>query len=63
MVLADRATSVIDLGLAVTANIFGAVLGVLTAVLVVLWRVTTPTVAPPLSVSVRPVEERDATVS
>lgn len=58
IVVVDKATSVIDLGIAVTANVFGAVLGVLTATVVVVWRVTTPTPAPPLSASVRPVGER-----
>jgi hypothetical protein len=58
IVVVDKATSVIDLGLAVTANILGAMLGVLTAVVVLLWRITTPTSAPPLSVSVRPVGQR-----
>lgn len=58
IVVVDKATSVIDLGLAVTANVFGALLGVLTATVMVLWRVTTPTSAPPLPVSVRPVGER-----
>lgn len=50
-----RATSVIDVGLAITSTVLGIVLGVLTAVVLACWRITTPASAPPLSVSVRPV--------
>jgi hypothetical protein len=55
MLVVHRATSVIDLGLAITSTVLGIVLGVVTAVVVACWRITTPMVAPPLSVSVRPV--------
>lgn len=57
----DRVTSVVDVGLAVTANVLGAVLGVLTAVLLVCWRITTPRSAPPLAASVLPIGEQDPT--
>jgi hypothetical protein len=53
ILVVHRATSVIDVGLAITSTVL--VLGVLTAFVLAWWRITTPTLAPPLSVAVRPV--------
>lgn len=50
-----RATSVFDIGLAVTSTVLGAVLGLLTALVLTCWRITTPAAAPPLSAAVLPI--------
>lgn len=50
-----RATSVLDIGFAIANTVLGVALGMVTAVVLACWRITTPSVAPPLPASVRPV--------
>lgn len=58
MLAVHRATSVFDVGLAVTTTVLGAVLGIVTVLVLACWRITTPALAPPLPVAVRPVGDR-----
>ena len=54
MVAVNRATPEIDYSIPVVATVLGLVVALVAFVLGMIWRITTPTSAQPLPVSVRP---------